>query len=215
MKTIAEATSLEYIQEEDVRCMTHSSSTPDLTTRSFRKYCSVMRSLRIMESYRFFQMPIKDLRSNLVTKWNYLQQHTSNIKNLTKTEAKDQTRISRRRHLDRSNLHPIRRGISQWDSQEFQTSKMQLSKRLLNRWVVSKPVTTIQIREDHLQVLSILQLQALIKCLDHNPTKGPSSIKTPRVSKTNHLRSQPYLSNSLQAINNSRRRSSLLEMTFW
>ena len=134
MKTTAEAISWESIQEEDVKCMTHSSSIPDRTTRLSKKYCSVMRLLRITGSSVFFQIKTKDLRSNLVMKWNYLQQPTSNTKSLTKTEDKDQTRISRKQLLDRFNLLPTRREKSQWASQESQTiSNMLLSKRLLNK----------------------------------------------------------------------------------
>ena len=196
--------------------MIHSSSIPDRTIKSFRKYCSVMRLSRIMANSLFFQMPIKAPKSNLVMKWNYLQQHTSNTKNWIKTEAKDRTRISRKQHLDRFNQHPIKRGTSQWDSQELQTMfKMLLSKKLLNRLVVSKPVTTIQIKEDHLRVWSILQLLALTKCRYHNPTKGLFLTKTPRVLKINHPKNQAYPSNSLQASTNSKRRSSSLVTIFW
>jgi len=198
--------------------MNHSSSILDRITRSSRKYYSRMRLLRTMVSSVYFQIRIKDPRSNLVMKWNYLQQHMSSTKSLIKIEDKDQTRISKKQLLDRFNQLPTRREKSQWAFQVFQTiSIMLVNKRLHNKLVVFKLVITInQIRADHLQVWSILQLLALIRCLDHNPIRDLSSTKTLRVSRINHLKSQPYLSNSLhQANSNNKRRSWSLVMIFW
>lgn len=209
-KTAGEATCLGSIQEEAVKCMIRSSSTQDPTIRLFRKFCSVTKLWKIMESWPSSR-PV-DLKSNWIMIWNCQLQLMNSTKRSVKRGIRARSKISRRVEQDRFNLLQIRKETNRWGSKV--RIRIRESRRLHSRTAVFKQVIITRAKADHWLVWSTQPTRAPTKSKEVNLTRARfTTKKTDQLWKTSPPRNLKSLRATQAASSNNRRKYSSPAMT--
>lgn len=213
-KTAEKVTSWGFTQVGDVRCMILSSNIRGLTIRSFRKYSSLMKLSKIMESWLIL-VKVMDQKSLWHMIWTCHRQRMNNTRKWVRIRTKAPHKTFQRMDKGRYNRHQTKREINRWDSREFlEACKTLLIKRLHSKTTAVFKTTT-QIRVDRKLAWHIQPTPVPTRFKEVNRTKDPLWIK--KMDRLWRTRPQKNLSslNTTLPTSNSKKRCSSLVTTFW